>query len=183
MLQTSIVPVLGLDAERVTGNGGKCAEQLFIHVQDCLVCGVFVGLAQAFVHHLVQLHCEWRVYSEYSLLLAGDVSGFGHEGGNFDKAHAVVKCLGLAQIPLVCVMTKYLKEAYKYQTYENQPQAWLLVVRAVLIWLLLLVTKLSLASFLERISIGAYGLVGGSYQLLQYIRKKGGVQHQSLGHL
>lgn len=92
------------------------------------------------------------VYSEYILLLAGDVSGFGHEGENLDKSHAVVKRLGLAQIPLVCVMIKYLKEAYKYQTYESKPQTWSVVVWMVSIWLLLLVIKVSLASLLERMS-------------------------------
>uniref|UniRef100_A0A7S4EE94 Uncharacterized protein n=1 Tax=Pseudo-nitzschia australis TaxID=44445 RepID=A0A7S4EE94_9STRA len=92
------------------------------------------------------------VYAEYSLLLAGDVSGFGHEGENLDKSHAVVKRLGLAQIPLVCVMAKYLKEAYKYQTYSNQPQTWLISLVVLSIWLFLLVCKLSLASFLQRIS-------------------------------
>lgn len=92
------------------------------------------------------------VYSEYSLLLAGDVSGFGHEGENLDNSHAVVKRLGLAQIPLVCVMAKYLKEAYKYKTYEYQPQSWMIFVGTFSIWLLLLLWKLSLASCLLRIS-------------------------------
>ena len=92
------------------------------------------------------------VYAEYSLLLAGDVSGFGHEGENLDKSHAVVKRLGLAQIPLVCVMAKYLKEAYKYQTYANQPQTWLISLVVLSIWLFLLVCKWSLASFLQRLS-------------------------------
>jgi len=92
------------------------------------------------------------VYSEYGLLLAGDVSGFGHEGDNLDHSHAVVKRLGLAQIPLVCVMTKYLKEAYKYATYENQPQTWQIVLGIFITWLLLLLIKLSLESFLHRLS-------------------------------
>ena len=90
------------------------------------------------------------VYAEYGLLLAGDVSGFGHEGENLDVSHAVVKRLGLAQIPLVCVMTKYLKEAYKYQTYENQPRTWVLVAGFLAVWLVLLATKVVLAFFLER---------------------------------
>jgi hypothetical protein len=92
------------------------------------------------------------VYSEYGLLLAGDLSGFGHEGDNLDHSHAVVKRLGLAQIPLVCVMTKYLKEAYKYATYENQPQTWQIVLGIFTTWLLLLLIKLSLESFLHRLS-------------------------------
>jgi hypothetical protein len=55
-----------------------------------------------------------HVYPEYSLLLAGDVTGFGHEGFNIDHSHAVVKRIGFAQIPLVCVMFRLLREAVKY---------------------------------------------------------------------
>jgi len=46
--------------------------------------------------------------------LAGDVTGVGHEGLSMDHTHAVVKRLGFAQIPLVCVMLRYLKEATRY---------------------------------------------------------------------
>jgi hypothetical protein len=121
------------------------------------MCGIVVGsewLSDWLKHSFITKfnYIASGVYSEYSLLLAGDVSGFGHEGENLDKSHAVVKRLGLAQIPLVCVTTKYLKEAYKYQTYEKRPQTWLLVVGIVSVWLLLLVTKLSLASLIERMS-------------------------------
>jgi hypothetical protein len=92
------------------------------------------------------------VYSEYGLLLAGDHSGFGHEGENLDHSHAVVKRLGLAQIPLVCVMAKYLKEAYKYATYERHPYTWMIVLGVFILWSLLLVCKMFLGSFLHRIS-------------------------------
>ncbi len=119
------------------------------------MCGIVVGgewLSDWLKHSFITKfnYIASGVYAEYSLLLAGDVSGFGHEGSeNLDKSHAVVKRLGLAQIPLVCVMAKYLKEAYKYQTYENQPQKWMLVVGTVSVWLLLLAIKLSLASVLQ----------------------------------
>jgi hypothetical protein len=92
------------------------------------------------------------VYSEYALLLAGDNSGFGHEGENLDHSHAVVKRLGLAQIPLVCVMAKYLKEAYKYGTYEWQPQLWQIFMGIFMAWLMLLACKMVLGSSLHRIS-------------------------------
>jgi len=119
------------------------------------MCGIVVGgewLSDWLKHSFITKfnYIASGVYAEYSLLLAGDVSGFGHEGSeNLDKSHAVVKRLGLAQIPLVCVMAKYLKEAYKYQTYENQPQKWMLVVGTVSVWLLLLAIKLLLASVLQ----------------------------------
>jgi len=92
------------------------------------------------------------VYGEYGLLLAGDFSGFGHEGENLDHSHAVVKRLGLSQVPLVCVMTKYLKEAYKYGSYDNRPQTWTIVTGGFVTWLLLLLWKLSLESFLRHLS-------------------------------
>ena len=59
-----------------------------------------------------------KVYPEYALLLAGDVTGIGHEGVNLDRSHAVVKRIGFAQIPLVCVMLRLLTEAGRY--YSSQ---------------------------------------------------------------
>lgn len=92
------------------------------------------------------------VYGEYGLLLAGDVTGMGHEGVNLDHSHAVVKRLGLAQIPLVCVMFKYLMEACKYATYEHPLPSWGIGVGFFAVWSLLLAGKLSLGSFLHSIS-------------------------------
>jgi len=54
------------------------------------------------------------VYRDYSLILARDITGVGHEGVNIDHTHAVVKQLGFAQIPLICVMARYLTEAARY---------------------------------------------------------------------
>lgn len=92
------------------------------------------------------------VYSEYALLLAGDNSGFGHEGENLDHSHAVVKRLGLAQIPLVCVMMKYVMDAYRYCTYEWKPPTWIVVLGLCTIWSFFLVSKMFLGSFLLRLS-------------------------------
>ena len=121
------------------------------------MCGIVIGgewlsdwLKHAFITKFNYIASG--VYSEYSLLLAGDVSGFGHEGENLDKSHAVVKRLGFSQIPLVVVLTKYLCEAYKYQTYENKPPLRLLIGGGLSVWLLLLISKFSLASLIERMS-------------------------------
>ena len=54
------------------------------------------------------------VYPDYALILAGDVTGIGHEGINLNHTHAVVKRLGFSQIPLVCVMARYIREALRY---------------------------------------------------------------------
>ena len=93
------------------------------------------------------------VYSEYGLLLAGDVTGMGHEGLNLDSSHSVVRRLGLAQIPLVVVMCKYLREAYKYATYENSLPSWAVWLGFSAAWSALLVCKLSLGKFLHKISM------------------------------
>lgn len=94
-----------------------------------------------------------HIYPEYGLLLAGDVTGIGHEGVNLDHSHAVVKRIGFAQLPLVCVMARYLKEAFKYATYESQPSQGMVLLGAFGVWSVLLLCKLSLGSFLQRISL------------------------------
>jgi Eukaryotic membrane protein family len=83
------------------------------------------------------------VYPEYALLLAGDVTGFGHEGVNLDHSHAVVKRLGFAQLPLVCVMLRLLKEGMRYA----QPDG---VVWLVLAWISLFGIKLALGRWLQK---------------------------------
>eukprot|EP00540_Astrosyne_radiata_P000008 CAMPEP_0116839430 /NCGR_PEP_ID=MMETSP0418-20121206/9765_1 /TAXON_ID=1158023 /ORGANISM="Astrosyne radiata, Strain 13vi08-1A" /LENGTH=285 /DNA_ID=CAMNT_0004469545 /DNA_START=333 /DNA_END=1190 /DNA_ORIENTATION=+ len=91
-----------------------------------------------------------KVYPEYALLLAGDVTGFGHEGVNLDHSHAVVKRIGFAQIPLVCVMLRLLTEAARYaQSQENTLQWWILAGSSF--WACLFVFKLLLGSFLQRL--------------------------------
>merc|ERR1712232_1306938 len=55
-----------------------------------------------------------EVYNDYALILAGDVTGIGHDQVKLDHTHAVVKRLGLAMIPLFCVMCQYLTEAHRY---------------------------------------------------------------------
>lgn len=57
---------------------------------------------------------ESKTYREYALVLARDVTGMGHEGINLNHTHAVVKRVGFAQFPLVCVMARYLREAARY---------------------------------------------------------------------
>ena len=115
-----------------------------------------------------------RVYYEYALLLAGDVTGIGHEGENLDYTHAVVKRIGLAQIPLVCVMARYVREAFKYYAINRMNDeededddedygtgrpgsrinanylSWIVTMFGV--WLLFLIVEVFLGRFLHRIS-------------------------------
>ena len=53
-------------------------------------------------------------YQDYALILAGDITGVGQDGVNIDHTHAVVKRIGFAQIPLACVMLRYIAEAVRY---------------------------------------------------------------------
>ena len=113
-----------------------------------------------------------RVYPEYALLLAGDVTGIGHEGMSLDHSHGVVKRIGFAQIPLLCVMFRLLKEAAKYARYHHQtlhtnnpiylrlllapfsassPQRQ--VIMYFCVWAVLLILKLVLGRLLQDISL------------------------------
>ncbi|KAL3938427.1 MAG: hypothetical protein SGBAC_006668 [Bacillariaceae sp.] len=92
------------------------------------------------------------IYPEYGLLLAGDFNGIGHEGVNMDHSHAVVKRLGFAQMPLVCVLFRYLQEAYKYATYRNSPSNLIIGLVLISVWFVLLLCKQVLGSVLRRIS-------------------------------
>ena len=119
-----------------------------------------------------------RVYPEYALLLAGDVTGIGHEGVSLDHSHAVVKRIGFAQIPLLCVMFRLVSEATR--KFRRNQEALLSAqhdlvattnnnlffrllqsffevngIRAYLfLWAVLLVLKLGLGVLLERLSFG-----------------------------
>jgi hypothetical protein len=94
-----------------------------------------------------------RVYPEYALLLAGDVTGIGHEHVNLDHSHAVVKRIGFAQIPLVSVLFRLVRDASKYyvEDLEEMPIWATFVVLAF--WLGLVATKLALGNFLRRSSL------------------------------
>jgi len=105
-----------------------------------------------------------KVYPEYALLLAGDVTGIGHEGVNLDHSHAVVKRIGFAQTPLVCLMFRLLREAAKYARRNPYWQTsfigtlcvnsrWAGLAAGVLGWTLLLCVKMALGSLLQRTSL------------------------------
>lgn len=96
-----------------------------------------------------------KVYPEYALLLAGDVTGIGHEGVNLDRSHAVVKRIGFAQLPLVCVMLRLVTEAVRYYAalHEGNNQYLILTLLAFAVWGSLFGIKLLLGSYLQRVCI------------------------------
>lgn len=65
-----------------------------------------------------ELLCDWlkhafitkfnfipsTVYPEYGLLLAGDVTGIGHEGVNLDHSHAVVSSFLPSAAIVTCIV-------------------------------------------------------------------------------
>jgi hypothetical protein len=92
-----------------------------------------------------------QVYKEYALLLAGDVTGIGQkEGINLDHSHAVVKRIGLAQVPLVCVLARYVTEAARYSTWSRDVKVGAVSV----VWCMLLALKYALGRWLQHVSQG-----------------------------
>jgi hypothetical protein len=128
---------------------------VFSYIQTCGIVWCAEWLADWIKHAFITKFnfIPSSVYPEYALLLAGDVTGIGHEGVNLDHSHAVVRRIGMAQMPLVCVMLRYVREAVKYASdSEMVPSFWILIVGVAIFWLLLLVSKLSLGSVLYTIS-------------------------------
>ena len=57
------------------------------------------------------------VYLEYGHTICMDITGKGDPDGiNMDHTHNVVRRIGMAQIPLACVLVRYLNEAAKYSS-------------------------------------------------------------------
>jgi len=134
---------------------GMDPPMVWSYIQMCGVVWCAEWLADWIKHSFITkfnfIHSS--IYPEYALLLAGDVTGFGHEGVNMDHSHAVVRRIGLAQLPLVCVMGRYVKEAIKYASDSDMiPLNWKLGVGLFVIWAIVLAWKMSLGSFLHRIS-------------------------------
>ena len=55
-----------------------------------------------------------NVYLDYNLVLAGDITVISRDNMHIEPTHALVKRLGFAQIPLICVMFRYLREVARY---------------------------------------------------------------------
>jgi len=150
---------------------GMNQQQLFGYGRICGIVWCAELLADWIKHAFITKFnfLPARVYPEYALLLAGDVTGIGHEGVSLDHSHAVVKRIGFAQIPLLCVMLRLVYEATKkflrnqealsasnnfclflVQSFfaVNGVTAWLLL------WAVLLVLKLCLGLLLQRLSFG-----------------------------
>ena len=84
------------------------------------------------------------------------MTGIGHEGVNLDHSHAVVKRIGFAQIPLVCVMLRLLTEAGRYyssQLLDSENKTWRLPLLTVALWGVLFGIKLLLGTYLQRICL------------------------------
>jgi hypothetical protein len=106
-----------------------------------------------------------QVYGEYALLLAGDVTGIGqqqhessanatntnhHHHHYLDRTHAVVKRIGLAQVPMVCVLAQYATEAARYSSHSTRDFRGFAVWSAG--WCTLLAWKCALGRRLQTVS-------------------------------
>eukprot|EP00579_Thalassiosira_antarctica_P029168 CAMPEP_0202025816 /NCGR_PEP_ID=MMETSP0905-20130828/57338_1 /ASSEMBLY_ACC=CAM_ASM_000554 /TAXON_ID=420261 /ORGANISM="Thalassiosira antarctica, Strain CCMP982" /LENGTH=1166 /DNA_ID=CAMNT_0048588835 /DNA_START=148 /DNA_END=3644 /DNA_ORIENTATION=+ len=126
------------------------------------------------------------IYFDYALILSGDVTGIGHEGLNLDYTHAAVKRLGLAQIPLVCVTARYLREAVRFAIAfqgngdEDHPVAalvelmadgnkWMFYTRLLLGMAALVLFKIALGMCIRYV---ARGYLGGASDHHRPSRKK-----------
>jgi hypothetical protein len=147
---------LGLVLTLNMSQGGMDRASVMGYAHMCAIVWAAEWLADWIKHSFITKfnYISSGIYPEYGLLLAGDFSGIGHEGVNMDHSHAVVKRIGLAQIPLVCVMARYLKEAYKYATYGKQISNWMIGLAVFSIWLFLLACKQILGKILRRIAHG-----------------------------
>ena len=117
-------------------------SQSFDYIQMCGIVWAAEMLSDWIKHSFITKFnfIKSTVYGEYALLLAGDVTGIGHEGVNLDHSHAVVKRIGLAQVPLVCVLARYLTEAARYSSWSRE--TILLVI--LVVWCILLALKYAL---------------------------------------
>ena len=131
----------------------------FVHF--LCICGLIWGgelLADWIKHSFITKFnfLPARVFVEYSLLLAGDVTGIGHEGVNVDHSHAVVKRIGFAQLPFVCVSFRLVMEAAKYAAMNefwqslSRAHVWGLMAA---FWFVLLIVKIALGSSLYQLSL------------------------------
>ena len=129
---------------------GMSLSQSFDYIQMCGIVWFAEMLSDWIKHSFITKfnYLSSGVYGEYALVLAGDVTGIGHEGVNLDHSHAVVKRIGLAQVPLVCVLARYLIEAARYSSWSRDTV--LLVVPAV--WFVLLGLKYALGRRLQTVS-------------------------------
>jgi hypothetical protein len=129
---------------------GMTLSQSFDYVQMCGIVWAAEMLSDWIKHSFITKFnfIKSTVYGEYALLLAGDVTGIGHEGVNLDHSHAVVKRIGLAQVPLVCVLGRYLTEAARYSSWSRE--TILLVI--LVVWCILLALKYALGRRLQTVS-------------------------------
>ena len=93
-----------------------------------------------------------NIYIEYGRTICMDITGGGHEGINMDHTHAVVRRVGLAQIPLACVMVRYLREAAKYSTSLLDISNKDLIVLVLALFVLLFIGKICLGIIILKLA-------------------------------
>mmetsp|Transcript_122 Transcript_122/g.142 ORF Transcript_122/g.142 Transcript_122/m.142 type:complete len:662 (-) Transcript_122:38-2023(-) len=86
------------------------------------------------------------VYIEYRHTICSEITGKGANVGgiNMDHTHNVVRRMGLAQIPLACVMVRFLLEATKYSSSLLEISNTNLVLLVIGLFVILFIIKIFL---------------------------------------
>merc|ERR1711862_832583 len=133
--------------------GGFTKDMFWNYVDQCRMICTAELLADWIKHCFITKFnfIKSGVYEDYALILAGDVTGIGHEMWNIDHTHAVVKRLGLSQIPCTCVMIRFLREAMRYWSL-NQEMCVVWGRSFIELFLVLFVIKIVLGLFIAKVS-------------------------------
>ena len=97
------------------------------------------------------------VYVEYRYSICMEITGKGApEGINMDHTHNIVRRLGLAQIPLACVLVRYLSEAAKYSTSLLEVSNLDLFILIFLVFTILFIIKICIGIVI--LNLASYNL-------------------------
>ena len=102
--------------------GGFTPSMFYTYIYQCAMVFSAELLADWVKHCFITKFnfIKSGVYEDYALILAGDVTGIGHEMWNIDHTHACIKRLGLSQIPCACVMIRFIREAMRYWSLNQE---------------------------------------------------------------
>ena len=115
----------------------------FVYVGVIVFCSEIIAdwIKHCFITKLNFIKSD--VYIEYRRNICTDITGKGApEGINMDHTHNVVRRVGLAQIPLACVLVRYLSEAAKYSTSLLEISNPDLILLVLLIFMILFIVKI-----------------------------------------
>lgn len=135
--------------------GGYTKQMFYDYLNQCILVFGAELLADWIKHCFITKFnfIKSGVYEDYALILAGDVTGIGHEMWNIDHTHAVIKRVGLSQIPCACILIRFVREGMRY--YSLNQQMCVVWWRSIFhVFLILFFVKIVLGFVISRISNG-----------------------------